>query len=236
VRELAIFAAAYLTYFGVRAATQGRADVAYRNAISLVRCERWLGVSWEPEVQAVVLGSHLLTDAANAVYIYGHWPVLIVTGVLLYRYRRDRYYLLRNACLLSGVVGLVIFALYPVAPPRLLGLPLVDTVTLRAPGYREILPPSLVNEYAAMPSFHVGWILLAGVVVFRATHNPALRILAVAMPASMAFAVVATANHFVLDVVAGSLIALAALPALRVWDVRPRIAPRRAAARHRRPG
>jgi hypothetical protein len=115
-------------------------------------------------VQAVVLDSHRLTDAANFVYIYGHWPVLIVTGALLYRYRREHYHLLGNACLLSGVVGLVIFALYPVAPPRLLDLPLVDAVTRHAAGYRVVLPPSLVHEYAAMPSFHAGWIVLAGVV------------------------------------------------------------------------
>jgi hypothetical protein len=216
-RELAIFAAAYLTYFGVRAVTQGRADDAFRHASALVRFERSLGVSWEQDVQAVVVGSHLLTDAANAVYIYGHWPVLLVTGLLLYRYRREHYYLLRNACLLSGAVGLVIFALYPVAPPRLLALPLVDTVTLRAPGYRDVLPPSLVNEYAAMPSFHAGWIVLAGVVVFGASHNRAVRAFAVAIPVLMVFAVIATANHFVLDVIAGSAIALAALPVVRRW-------------------
>ena len=74
------------------------------------------------DVQNTVVGSGILLDAANAVYIYGHWPVIIAGGILLFRYRRRHYYNLRNAALLSGLVGLVIFALFPVAPPRLTDL------------------------------------------------------------------------------------------------------------------
>ena len=211
---MAIFAVAYLTYFGVRAVTEGDAEGAVRNAEAVIRLESSLGLSWEHDFQNLVVGSDVLTDTANAVYVYGHWPVLIATGVVLYRYRRERYYVLRDGCLVTGVAGLVIFALFPVAPPRLIDLPLVDTVTLRSPGYRQLLPPSLVNQYAAMPSFHAGWNLLAGIVVFGATRSLVVRAFAVAMPAAMAFAVIATANHFVIDVVAGTLIVLAVLPFL----------------------
>jgi membrane-associated phospholipid phosphatase len=129
-----------------------------------------------------------------------------VTGALLFRHRREQYYTLRNACLLTGLLGLAIFALFPVAPPRLTDMPVVDTVTRGSPGYRQLLPPSFVNEYAAMPSFHAGWNLLVGIVVFRATRHWLLRGFAVGMPVAMALAVVATANHFVIDVVAGALI------------------------------
>ena len=168
-RELAIFAAAYLTYFGVRALTEGAPRRAFDNACALHRLEVELGIDWEGAVQGAVLRSQVLVDAANAVYIYGHWPVLIGAGVLLFRYRRRSYYRLRNVCLLTGLVGLVIFALFPVAPPRLTDLPVIDTVTRDSEGYRQILPPSLVNQYAAMPSFHAGWNLLVGIVVFGAT-------------------------------------------------------------------
>jgi hypothetical protein len=202
-RQLAIFAAAYLTYFGVRAFTEGRVDRALANAASLVDLEHWLGIAWEGGIQGVVAGSQLLQDTVNAIYIYGHWPVILGAGVLLFRYRREQYYTLRNVCLLTGALGLVVFALFPVAPPRLTDLPLLDTVTEGASGYRQILPPSLVNQYAAMPSFHAGWNLAVGVVVFRATRHWLLRAFAVLMPAAMAFAVVATANHFVVDVVVG---------------------------------
>ena len=74
------------------------------------------------------------------------------------------------------MLGLFVFALFPVAPPRLTDLPLMDTVTQGASGYRQILPPALVNQYAAMPSFHAGWNLAVGIVVFRATRHWALRV------------------------------------------------------------
>ena len=218
LRELGIFLLAYLVYFGVRAVTEGTTATAMQNAIDLIRLERRLGIDWEAAVQQAVVDSRLLIDAANAVYMYGHWPVIVVAGVLLFRYRRGHYYRLRNACLLSGLVGLVIFALYPVAPPRLTDLPLIDTVTQQAEGYRQVVPRELVNQYAAMPSFHAGWNVLLGIVVFRATRNRALRALAVAGPIAMVLAVLATANHFVVDVVVGVAIVLAGLLALRAID------------------
>lgn len=217
VRELAIFALAYLVYFGVRAITEGTSAGATQNALDIIRFEQQLGIAWERAVQDLVVGSQVLRDAANAVYMYGHWPVIIIAGVLLFRHSRRNYYELRNACLLSGLVGLVIFALFPVAPPRLTDLPLVDTVTRHAEGYRQIVPPELVNQYAAMPSFHAGWNVLVGIAVFRATRNPLLRALAVAGPLAMMAAVVATANHFVVDVVAGIAIVLAGLAAVHLY-------------------
>jgi membrane-associated phospholipid phosphatase len=220
LRELAIFAVAYLTYFGVRAITEGEPWRAFGNAMTVHRFEVELGVDWEGAIQRTVLGSKLLVDATNAVYIYGHWPVLIAAGVLLYRRRRPLYYRLRNVCLLTGLIGLVIFVAFPVAPPRLTDLPVIDTVTRDAEGYRQLLPASLVNQYAAMPSFHAGWNLLVGVVAFTATRNLLVRSFAVLMPAAMAFAVVATANHYVADVLVGATIVLAALALIGLIDRR----------------
>jgi hypothetical protein len=220
VRELAIFAAAYLVYFGVRAFTEGTASIATQNAMDIIRFEQRLGIAWERAVQDVVVGSRLLLDAVNAVYMYGHWPVIVVTGVLLFRHQRHEYYHLRNAFLLSGLIGLVVFALFPVAPPRLTDMPLVDTVTRHAEGYRQIVPPELVNQYAAMPSFHAGWNVLVGIAVFRATRNPLLRLVAIAGPLAMVAAVVATANHYVVDVAAGIAIVLAGLAAMHIFHGR----------------
>jgi len=225
VRELGVFALAYVVYFGVRAITEGSAPQAAQNALELIRFERGVGVSWEEPLQRVALGSRFLIDAANAVYMYGHWPVIIAAGVLLFRHQPEQYFRLRDACLLSGLVGLVVFGVFPVAPPRLTDLPLVDTVTLHDEGYRQIVPASMVNQYAAMPSFHAGWNLLVGIVVFRATRHWLLRALAVLGPAAMMLAVVATANHYVLDVVAGVAIVLVCLLARDA--VRGRLAGRR---------
>jgi hypothetical protein len=206
-----VFAAAYLAYFGVRAVTQGAPQRAVANAIELMHLERVLHVDAEASVQTLVAGSRTLVYAANALYIWGHWPLLIIGGVLLFHVAPEHYFRLRNVCLLSGAFGLVVFALFPVAPPRLAPSGLIDTITLHAGAYRRVLPASLVNEYAAMPSFHAGWNLILGVELFRSTRHLALRAFAVAMPAAMAFAVVATANHYVLDVVGGALAVTLAL-------------------------
>jgi membrane-associated phospholipid phosphatase len=211
LREIAIFLGAYLSYFGVRALTQGDVAQATSNAWALIRFEESAGISVERDAQSAILSSPLLVDIANAVYIYGHWPALILAGVLLFHHRPQAYYRLRNAILLTGFVGLVVFALFPVAPPRLTNLPLVDTVSREAGSYRQLLPPSLVNEYAAMPSFHAGWNMLLGIVVFGAVRHWLLRGAAVLSAVAMLIAVVVTANHYIVDVVAGVAITLLCL-------------------------
>jgi hypothetical protein len=247
VRECAIFAAAYLTYFGVRALTEGNVPQALANAGRIVHLERLAGIDWEDAAQSAILGHHTLVQLANWVYMFGHWPLLLLAGVLLFHYRPREYYLLRDVCLISGAIGLVIFALFPVAPPRLAGGGVVDTITHYASGYRTVLPASLVNEYAAMPSFHAGWSVLLGIVIFRASARWPLRAFAIIMPAAMVVSVVVTANHFVLDVFAGTAIVLAILlilehhnreletPTLRANEGRTddRIAFERNPARHR---
>ncbi len=131
-REAAVVGSAILFYFGVRNRTQGDPGAALANAHRIVDLERALGIDWESAVQSVALSSHVLVTLANWVYIFGHWPVIIGVGVALYVYRRPHYYLLRNAMFVSGMIGFLLFALFPVAPPRLSGLGLVDTVTERS--------------------------------------------------------------------------------------------------------
>src|SRR5512133_706685 len=149
LRELGMCAAAYLTYFGVRALTEGSVPQALVNAGRVAHVERLTGVDREGAAQSAILGHDALVRLANWVYIFGHWPLLLLAGVLLFRYRPREYFLLRDVCLISGAIGLVIFALFPVAPPRLAGGGVVDTVTHFAGGYRTVLPAALVNEYAA---------------------------------------------------------------------------------------
>jgi hypothetical protein len=202
-RELLLVAVAALAYFGIRNATVGSAETAFANADSLLRAERALQVDWEARVQAEVAPRDWLVTLVNWVYIWGHWPVIILSAILLYRHRRDRYRLLRNAIFASAAIGFTFFILFPVAPPRLLDAGLVDTVTEESNAYRALQPPGLTNQYAAFPSLHAGWNVLLGIVVFGATASVLVRVLAVVGPAAMAFAVVATANHYVLDVAGG---------------------------------
>jgi PAP2 superfamily len=98
-----------------------------------------------------------------------------------------------------------------VAPPRLFDPVFVDTVTERSYSYRVLQPPAFVNRYAAVPSLHFGWNLLVAIAWFRIGRTRAWRVAAIAMPAAMAWAVVATANHWVFDVAAGAVVALSGL-------------------------
>lgn len=210
-REIGLVALAAIAYFGVRNLTAGSAAAAVENAERLLRLERALHVAWEAWLQAQVVGHDVVVTVANWVYIWGHWPVILTVGVVLYRHRRDRYRLLRDAMFVSGAIGFLFFALFPVAPPRLLDLPLVDTVTERSNAYRALQPPGLTNQFAAFPSLHFGWNVLVGVALWGASRRLLVRAFAVASPLAMAAAVVVTANHFVVDVAAGLAVVLVGL-------------------------
>jgi hypothetical protein len=169
----------------------------------VVDLEQRLNVYVEPHVQRPVRTSGLLETVANWIYIWGHWPVLIGTMIWLVWRNRVLFVRLRDAMLISGALGLVVFVAFPTAPPRLAGLGFLDTVTRTSQSYRILQPPAFVNQYAAMPSLHVGWDLLAGLAIFSATGSLLVRLASCVMPCLMAWAVLATANHFVLDIVAG---------------------------------
>lgn len=89
----------------------------------------------------------------------------------------------------------------------------MDTVTLHSRAYRVLQPPTLTDLFASMPSLHVGWNLLMGIALARESTHPAARVFGLLMPAAMFAAVVLTANHYLLDGVAGSALVLASLAA-----------------------
>lgn len=124
--------------------------------------------------------------------------------------------MLRNAFLVSGSAGLVVFALFPVAPPRLYDGTFVDTVTEYSRAYRVLQPPALVNQYAALPSFHFGWNLLIGLGIVRCAPWRWLKATGIVAPGLMGLATILTANHYLLDLVVGAAMALAALYAVEL--------------------
>jgi hypothetical protein len=221
VRELFLIGGAAVTYAGVRAVTEGSVAAAVANGRATLRAERAVGIAWEQHAQAVILAHAWLVDVANWIYIWGHWPVIALCAVMLFVLRRDRYRMLRNAVLISGAIGFVFFAFLPTAPPRLADVGLVDTIVERSSSYRALQPPGLTNQYAAMPSLHFGWNLLVGIVVFGTTRSRLVRAFAVVMPLAMAASVVATANHWVLDVVTGAAVVLVGFLLARTLAARP---------------
>jgi len=213
-RETAIVAVAALLYFFVRGLIDGREADAFANARWLVDLESRLRLFWEPTLQQWSLETGWLDSVANWVYIWGHWPVIAATLVwLLLRHRPElsRY---RNAMLISGAIGVVCFVLFPMAPPRFLdSLGFVDTVTLESNAYRVLQPPSLTNQFAAMPSLHVGCNLLMGIALYRHATTRGAKLFGILMPIAMYTATILTANHYLLDGIVGSAVALTGLAA-----------------------
>jgi len=210
-KQIFLIGLAVLLYFGVRGQTEGAETLALEHGRQILDLETKLGIDWEMGLQSIVTPSRTLTTLGNWVHIWFHWPVIVLTLLHLHRTNRLEFLMLRNAMFVSGAIGLVIFISYPVAPPR---TPpgFTDTVTDLSTSYRVLQPPNLVNKYAAVPSLHAGWNLLVGVALYRAsTHRTFLRVFGIVSATAMALAVVSTANHYILDVVAGYAVALVGL-------------------------
>ncbi|MCY3921568.1 MAG: phosphatase PAP2 family protein [Chloroflexota bacterium] len=205
LRELAAVAAAALVYYLVRGAVSDRAEEAFQRARDILELEQRFWLDWELVIHEAILGSNALIDLANGTYFWGHMPLLIVLAVWLWRSHRTIWRTFRNALLISAAVGMVCYFLFPTAPPRLMPeLGYIDTLALRAaPAYQAQEVGLFVNPYAALPSLHVGWALLAGLAVWQTSSHPLMRAFAVSIPLSQSWAVVATANHWTLDAFAG---------------------------------
>lgn len=201
--EAAFIVLAWLLYSLVRGLSDGQVAQAFANAHSVIAVEQALGMFVEPDLQGATLGSPLI-DLANAVYS-AFWPIILgVLGWLLI-YHPAQYRLYRNALLLSGGASLVAFALFPLAPPRFLpehGF--VDTIAVYSDVYAGFSASALVNDYAAMPSLHVGWVLLMSVAVLNVAQWRAVRIGAAIAPVLMFAATLLTANHYIVDGIAGA--------------------------------
>jgi hypothetical protein len=230
ILEGALVGIAFLLYFGVRGAVVDRPEVAYWHARDVIDAQRWLGIFWEDSLNDWAAGHRLVAQAMNLVYFYLHFPLIIAFGIWLYFFRRGRYTLTRDSFLLSGAIALVIYWLYPVAPPR--ELPeLASQFDPTAPAYisgfldtmQEYLgyaydtqsTRTFVNPYAAMPSLHFGWDLLLGIGIIRAFWGErwlwVMAPIGVAMPILQLFSITLTANHFFLDALAGGIVAIAGL-------------------------
>ncbi len=212
LREVGFIFIAALSYSLVRGLTDNRVDAAFSNAERVISWETSIGAFAEPGLQESFLAYDAGPHVANAIYIWGYWPVLAGTLIWLIVRHQAAYPLYRNALLVSGALSLVIFALFPLAPPRFLpehGF--VDTVAQHSSGYREVTASALVNEYAAMPSLHFGWMLLVGIAWVAVSRHAALRIAGAVVPALMFAAIVLTGNHYILDGLVGGAVVLAGL-------------------------
>jgi membrane-associated phospholipid phosphatase len=210
--ELLIWSFVYGLYLAVRGVSIASPDEAFANARDVVDLERALGLFHEAGLQSAFRG---LDGALSVYYVLGFAPLIVGVLVWLGISHRSLYRELRTLLLMSIGLAVLVHVTLPVAPPRLLpGLGIADTVGLDQE--HDSLFGIPFNPYAAMPSMHVGWSLLVGLVALKASRSPVLRGFFALHPAVMAISVTATGNHYFLDSLAGALVALLALGLLRV--------------------
>lgn len=226
VHEAVLVVAAFLVYFTIRAAVVSRASDALLNAYDVIALERALGIYWELEMQSWILDSHAAIRVMNWVYFWGHMPLIVVFAVWLYVWHRHTYVLMRNAFLASGAIAVVVYALYPLAPPRLVPFEgYVDTIAVfDQVSYQAQETEAFVNPFAAMPSLHFGWSMLMGGAVAWVGRGWWAVVAGVAWPVGMFLSIVMTGNHFIVDAVAGAAVALVGLwIAMRLEAIRPHV-------------
>jgi hypothetical protein len=209
LREIVVIGATYSLYDITRYFVSGDHDVAVRHGRAIFRFEQRLGI--DPEHALNNLFSSHIALGLPADYFYATLHYIVTPLVLIWLWRRhpSSYPPARTVLIATTVIGLVGFSLLPVAPPRLLG-GFVDTMAhFSRYGWWSTAgsaPRGLggdTNQFAAMPSLHVGWAVWSGWQLFRHARHRVVKILGVIYPFVLSIVVIATANHYLLDVLAG---------------------------------
>jgi hypothetical protein len=223
-RQLLLIGLSLVAYEHVRTLTASDASVAFVHARELISLERSLHIFVEPSVQAWASGSHLLTDAADWLYLNAQTTIVIGVLAYLYRFRNGSFYFVRNTLIISWGIALIGYFVFPTAPPRLLPeWGFVDTVADFTHVHEQTSTiVSLINPYAAVPSMHVALAIIIGWPMARLVRSRVARVLWVSYPLVIAFVTVVTANHLLFDALLGAATAgLAASSARWLARVRP---------------
>src|SRR5436309_6010903 len=192
--QIGLYLLAYLVYSAARYVTVGDLPSAKAHAAGIVSLERHLGVGVEATVQHAFAGSWAMW-LLNHVYLAAQ--LVVLPGSLVYLYHRapDLYVRLRNTILATWLLSVPVYALFPVAPPRLAGVGLADTISKSTGfGLDGSLTTSFYNQLAAVPSLHVGFAVAIGIAVAAALRHPVLKGLALLWGPLVGLAVVATGN------------------------------------------
>jgi PAP2 superfamily len=214
--QLGIWFGFYFTYLGVRHFTDRDPGKAVVNGLRVISLEqRVTHHLYEVTVERAVDTSHTLLTATAWTYWNSEFTVIGLTLLWVYLRRHDGFIRFRNTILLANLIGLLGFWLMPTAPPWMFpGKGFVDGVN-----HSSALLQSLSNSYAAMPSLHAADALIVGFFMVSTSRTIWAKALWALWPVWVWFCVIATANHYLLDVLAGITVAVAALLATR-WTPR----------------
>ena len=204
--ELVVVLLLLVFYDWVRSQAAPRRSEALRHGADVLDLERRLRLDWEHWANRWLEGHHVVRWFESWYYQLAHISTAMCVLVACYLAAPRVYRAARNTLVATNVVGLVVFVCYPVAPPRLLpGEGFIDTIPAALGGGSAALPEP--DQYAAMPSLHLAWAAWVAFTVWAATRELGryrwLRVPACLHPVLTTTAVVSTANHYVLDVVAG---------------------------------
>ncbi|MER7970009.1 phosphatase PAP2 family protein [Streptomyces sp. NPDC096080] len=218
--EILLIAVSYWTYSLIRNAVPEQRAEALRNADWIWRIEHDLGIAVEDSVNHAVNSVPWLIVGMNYYYATLHFVITLGVLVWLYRSHPGRYAAARLVLFATTGVALVGYYLFPLAPPRLMrGGDFVDTVAVHqtwgsmASGDLK----HMSNQYAAMPSMHIGWSLWCGLTIFALASVPWARVLGLLYPALTLLVIVSTANHFWLDAVGGVACLAFGFTVSRLW-------------------
>ena len=181
-----------------------RMHVAIAHAQGVLQLERSLHLDPELTLDRWLAGHQTLGLLLSDYYDNAHF--IVTFGLLgwLWWKRADIYRPLRNALILVNVLGFAVFWLYPLAPPRMLpGFTDVVAASGAFGSWHSGALASHANQYAAMPSLHIAWAGWCTLAIWQLTKRTWVRALAVVYPCVTALAVLATGNHFLLDLVGG---------------------------------
>ena len=232
VREFGLLMVLYVAYSASRLFADDAFAPAAERARDLVLVEWWLMLDFERTVNVWFATQDAIGLVASYWYATLHYIVTAAVLVWLYRRGWHAYQPARQALAIATVLGLVLYLLVPMAPPRLLP-DYIDVLQLHsASGWwgGEASAPKglggLTNQLAAFPSLHAGWALWVALVVRRQVTNPVARGLAWFYAVGTTIVIVGTGNHWVLDAVMGWVVVLVG------WEVArsPERVPSRVAA------
>jgi PAP2 superfamily len=219
-REVAIGLGVYASYLLVRrlkANDEARRRAAV-NAERIVALEREVGIHVEPDLQAVLLPRRRLVAVLNVAYVTLNVGLTVGWLMRLFRRRDPDFQRLRRAAALATLGAQPVFLLFPVAPPRTLDH-FVDTIAdVSGFDLDQGLVAQLYDPIAAMPSIHITYAVITAAGIAATSDSAVARAVAPAYPPIVALVVFATANHYILDAVAGALLGFAALRLARALD------------------
>src|ERR671934_1969394 len=211
-RQLLIWFGFLFAYQIARGVADRDATRAFENGLKVINLEQRASGLFELTLQRVTDSSHLLTMLTSWTYWNSEFTVVGLALLWVYVRRNEAFTRFRNLVLTANVLGLFGYVLLPTAPPRMFpDVGFVDTLaSFGSLNHGSGVIEFAANPYAAMPSLHAADALIVGVTLALVCRRRLVKALWLAWPPWVWFAVMATGNHFWLDIAAGVLVAVVA--------------------------